>query len=180
MNRLVVCLAIITVMAWQQSINASEEQYQGLKISTDNTTHITYIVNKNLQTYLGIESEFDFNLSQEGKPVKGSIVFKNGVVRDMNPEELSLYFAEAGGPNAVWDYGKEHGRVTSFALANEKLPNESFGKTSRLITNDGKRYIGRLTKMADKADGYLLVVDGACCGPLPFNANTISEIQQMK
>lgn len=168
------------LLAGLGKINASEEQYQGFKITTDNSGHITYMIDKNLQTYLGIESEFDFTLSQDGKPTKGTVIFKNGVTRDMNPGELSLNFDEAGGPNAVWDYAKDHGKVVSYVLANDKLPNDCFGKISRLISNKGKQYIGRLSKMADKSDGLLLVVDGACCGPLPFTNGTVSEIQQMK
>jgi len=115
----------------------------------------------------------------DGRATGGTINFKNGFQRQMNNGEASLYFAKCGGPNTVWDYSRDHGKTVSYVIGNDKVPNEVFGKTCRLISPEGKEYIGKLAKSSN-GDGFSLAVDGASGGPLLFTGNTVKEIQEMK
>ncbi len=94
--------------------------------------------------------------------------------------ELALHFAQCGGLIAFWDYCSQHGKTESYVLANDKIPFDAFGKTSRVILNDGKQYVGKIAKLSGLGEGYSVAVDGACCGPLQFTNNTIKEIQVLK
>lgn len=167
------------VSALQATISADEKQYQGCKLITDNKGIITSMLYTNLTTYLNIEKEFLFTMNPDGTPAKCTITFNNGIQRDMNRGELELKFAECGGPNTVWDYYKDQGKVVSYNL-DEKLPNSAFGKTSRLTLRSGWKYIGHLAKLADKPDGMSLSIDGASGGPIPFYENTVATVEQMK
>ena len=159
---------------------AGDETFEGLKIITDNGGRITGITESNPSTYLGIETEYAFSVSAEGTPSACNITFKNGLQRQMKPGELSLHFEQSGGIIAFWDYYGKHGKTTSYVLANDKLPADAYGKSVRVILNDGKQYFGKLAKLAGMGEGYSLAIDGACCGPLQLTNNTVKEIQVMK
>ena len=118
------CLAFL--IAFPAAIAAGEETYEGGKITTDNSGRITSMSYSNPQTYLGIEAEFLFTVAPDVKPTNGSITFKNGVQRGMNPGELTLLFAQSGGPNTVWDYYKEHGKTVSYFPGTDKIPSGRF------------------------------------------------------
>jgi hypothetical protein len=171
---------LIFVSMFHSSLSADEQQYQGCKINTNNKGVITSMLYTNLATYLNIEKEFLFTMNADGTPANCAITFSNGVQRDMKPGEMALHFAQCGGPNTVWDYYKERGKVVSYSLDNDKLPFSAFGKISRVVLPNGTQFIGRLGKLADKPDGISLAVDGACCGPLPFYNNTVKAVEQMK
>jgi hypothetical protein len=168
------------ISSYQTSSSAGEQQYQGCGLVTDNKGNITSMVYTNLTTYLNIEKEFLFTMNPDGTPANCTVTFNNGVQRDMKPGEVALHFAQCGGPNTVWDYSKEHGKVVSYSLDNDKLPFSAFGKISRVVLRDGKQYIGRIGKLADKPDGLSLVVDGAAGGPISFYNNTVKDVEQMK
>jgi hypothetical protein len=176
---LIACFLAFMV-TFPAAVRAGEETFEGSKVTTDNNGHITSMAYANPQTYLGIEAEFLFTVAPDGKPTNCTITFKNGVQRQMNPGEMTLHFAQCGGPNTVWDYYKEHGKTVSYFPGTDKIPFEIFGKTSRLITNTGNQYIGKLAQPTDKSEGFSLAVEGACCGPLQFTNNTVKEIQEMK
>ena len=159
---------------------AGEETFEGLKVTTDNSGRITGMVESNPSTYLGIEAEYAYSVSAEGTPSAGNITFKNGLQRQMKPGELALHFEQSGGLIALWDYYGKHGKTTSYVLASDKVPSDVYGKTVRVILNDGKQYFGKLAKLAGMGEGYSLAIDGACCGPLQMTNNTVKEIQVMK
>src|SRR5271157_246426 len=159
---------------------AGEETFEGLKLVTDNGGRITAMSVSNPESYLGIEAEYTYSVNADGTPTSGTVTFKNNVQRQMKPGELTLHFEQSGGQVAVWDYYGKHGKTTSYTLASDKLPSDVFGKTARLILNDGKQYVGKLAKLAGMGEGYSLTVEGACCGPLQFTNNTVKEIQVMK
>ncbi|HMD68107.1 MAG TPA: hypothetical protein VKF42_04445 [Chitinivibrionales bacterium] len=159
---------------------AGEETFEGLKLVTDNGGRITAMSVSNPESYLGIEAEYAYSVNADGTPTSGTVTFKNNVQRQMKPGELTLHFEQSGGQVAVWDYYGKHGKTTSYTLASDKLPSDVFGKTARLILNDGKQYVGKLAKLAGMGEGYSLTVEGACCGPLQFTNNTVKEIQVMK
>jgi hypothetical protein len=161
-------------------VAAGEETYEGSKITTDNSGRITIMAYSNPETYLGIEAQFLFTVAPDGRPTNGTIIFKSGFQRQMNTGEMTLHFAQCGGPNTVWNYYKGHGKTVSYSPGSDKIPFEIFGKTSRLIINNGWQYIGKLVQLPDKSDGFSLVIDGASGGALVFTSNTVKEIQQMK
>jgi hypothetical protein len=163
------------------SLSAGEQQqYQGCVVTTDGKGSLTSMDFTNLTTYLNIEKEFLFTLNSNGTPAKCTITFNNGIQRDMKQGEMDLHFAQCGGPNIVWDYYKEHGRVVSYSLDKDQIPFSAYGKVSRLILRNGSEYIGRIGKMADKPDGISLTIEGAGGGPLSFFNNTVASIEQMK
>jgi hypothetical protein len=65
-------------------------------------------------------------------------------------------------------------------IGTDKVPDEAYGKVSRLILNSGKQFVGRLAKLSDKPDGFSLTIDGASGGPIQFYNGVVKEIQQMK
>jgi len=159
---------------------AGEESFEGLKITSDNSGHIASISISNPGTFLNIESEFLFSVSQNGTPTSGTITFRDKVQRPMTQGELTFYFQQYGCLSAVWDYCSQHGNTVSFVLANGKVTSEAYGKTSRIILNDGKQFVGRLGKLTDLAEGFSLTIDGASDGPVQFYNGVVKEIQQMK
>jgi len=172
--------SLILVSVCFTSFSAGDQQYQGCVLTTDNKGIITSMVYTNLTTYLNIEKEFLFTLNVDGTPAKCTITFNNGVQREMKPGEMGLHFEQCGGPNTIWDFYKEHGKVVSYSLDNDKLQYSAFGKISRVILHDGRQYIGRIAKLADKSDGLSLTMDGASGGPLSFSNNTVATVEQMK
>jgi hypothetical protein len=177
--QMMTCFLALMVAA-PVTVRAGEETFEGSKITTDNSGRITSMAYANPQTYLGIEAEFLFTVTPDGKATNCTITFKNGVQRQMSPGEMVLHFAQCGGSNTVWNYYKEHGKTVSYFPGTDKIPFEIFGKTSRVITNAGMQHIGKLTQPSDKSEGFSLAVDGASGGPLVFTGNTVKEIQQMK
>jgi hypothetical protein len=159
---------------------AGEEEFEGLKVTTDNNGHIASISISNPATTLGIEAEFLISVSPTGTPTNGTVIFTDKIQRPMKDGELTLYFEKYGGQTAVWDYCSQHGKTVSFVIGTDRVPDEAYGKTSRLILNDGKRFIGRLAKLSGVAEGFSVAVEGACCGPIQFSNGTVKEIQQMR
>lgn len=182
MKRFIRCLiqvVLVFMSATGLSASADEVNYQGAKLVTNNNGTITSMVYAGPATYLNIEKEFLFTLNADGTPANCTITFNNGVQREMKPGEMTLHFAQCGGPKAVWDYYKEHGTVVSYNPGNgDKVPSGAFGKVSRLIVSNGREFIGRLSKLADKSDGFSLVVDNTA--PIQFYDNTVKEVQQLK
>jgi len=172
-------LALVISSLGASLVFAGQETYEGFKITTDNG-RITNMVFSNPTTDLGIEAEFAFTVLADGTPSGCTITFKNNLQRQMKPGELALHFAGCGGPIALWDYYGQHGKTVSYSLANDKVPADAYGKTVRVLLNDGKQFFGKLAKLAGLGDGYSLTVEGAGFGPLQFTNNTIKEIQVMK
>jgi hypothetical protein len=158
---------------------AGQEQYEGWLLATDGGKNITAMTFDSPVTPLGIEASFSFVIGNAGGPTSGTIRMRNGVERGMKEKEMDLDFAECGGPKAVWDYCKDHGKTVSYFPLNEKTFS-SYGKVSRLITVGGQEFIGRLARPSDKPDGFSLVVEDNGGTPLQFYNGTVKEIQQMK
>ena len=159
---------------------AGEEMFEGLKLTTDNSGQIASISVGNPTTTLNIESEFLISVSPGGTPASGTITFRDKIQRSMKDGELMLYFQQYGGQTAVWDYYSQHGKTVSFILGTDRVPEDAYGKTSRLILNDGKQFIGRLAKLTGVGEGFSVSVEGACDGPIQFSNGTVKEIQQIK
>ncbi len=159
---------------------AGEETFEGLKLTIDDGGRITSIAARNPETYLKIEAEYAFSVSPAGTPTGGTVSFKDKIQRPMKPAEVTLLFAQCGGPAAVWDYYSQLGKTVSYPPENDKLPPEAYGKVSRLICIDGTQFIGRLAPWANKPDGFSLTIEGASGGPIVFFNGKVKEIQQMK
>lgn len=159
---------------------AGEEMFEGFKLTTDNSGRIASISVGNPTTALNIESEFLISVSPGGTPTSGTITFRDKVQRDMKDGELALYLQQYGDQTAIWDYYSQHGKTVSYILGTDRVPEEAYGKTTRLVLNDGKQFIGRLAKLTGVGEGFSVSVEGACDGPIQFSNGTVKEIQQMR
>jgi hypothetical protein len=177
-GKFALCFAAVGTMPFISF--AGEEMFEGLKLTTDNNGRIASISVGNPTTTLNIESEFLISVAPMGSPTSGTITFRDKIQRPMTDGELALYFHEYGGQTAVWDYYSQHGKIASYVLGTDRVPEEAYGKTTRLILNSGKQFIGRLAKLTGVAEGFSISVEGACCGPIQFFNGTVKEIQQTR
>jgi hypothetical protein len=147
-------------------------------VNVDNKGVMTSMVVTNPQTYLNIEKEFDFDVDNQGNPIKGTVKFFDGVERQLNvPEELTLMWQQFGGPQEYWDNAKKQGKIIAYTAMDE-LPNGVFGRQVRLYLNDGKEFIGKLSKSATHSESLLLNTGGS--QPLQIDKAITREIQQVK
>jgi len=177
--RHVAAIAVLAIVSVPVVSRAADTNYEGFKIYADNNGTIQSMICTDPPSYLGIEKEYAFTIGADGSAASCNIKFKNGVERAMKPGETALHFAQCGGPKAIWDWAKEHGKSISYVLATDKIPDDAYNKIARLLLSDGKMYIGHLGK-SDKPDMLSLTIEGASGGPLLFGFNVIKEIQMMK
>lgn len=147
-------------------------------VHVDNNGVLTSMIVASPQTYMNIEKEIDFDVDNQGNPVKGTVIFFDGIKRQLNvPEELNLMWQQFGGPQEYWDNAKKQGKIAVYTAMNE-LPNGIFGRQVRLYLNDGKDFIGKLSKQTNLSESLLLNTGGS--QPLQIDKTIIREIQQMK
>jgi hypothetical protein len=147
-------------------------------VNIDNKGVMISMVVTNPQTYLNIEKEFDFDVDNQGNPVKGTVKFFDGIERQLNvPEELTLLWQQFGGPSEYWNNAKKQGKIIAYTSMDE-LPNGVFGRQVRLYLNDGKEFIGTLSRATSHPESFLLNTGGA--QPLQIDKVIIREIQQVK
>jgi hypothetical protein len=168
--------AILFTAASSQS--GSCESKNVCAISVDNKGVMTSMTVTNPQTYLSVEKEFDFDVDNQGTPLKGTVKFFDGNERALNvPEELTLMWQQFGGPQQYWDNAKKQGKIISYTSMDE-LSGGVFGKQVRLFTNDGKDFIGKLSKSPSQPESFLLNTGGP--QPLQIDKAVVKEIQQGK
>jgi hypothetical protein len=147
-------------------------------VNVDGKGVMTSMVVTNPQTYLNIEKEVDFDVDNQGNPVKGTVKFFDGIDRELKvPEELTLLWQQFGGPQQYWDNEKKQGKINSYTSM-EELPGGAYGKQARFYLNDGKEFIGKLSKSPSLPDCVLLNTGGA--QPLQIDKAIIKEIQESK
>jgi hypothetical protein len=128
-------------------------------------------------TSLGIEKSFLIYVDNQGLPLKGTVAFNDGVERDLKvPEEVSLMWAQFGGPQAFWDYNVKQKKVVSSASTND-LPNSSYGKQSRVFLQDGTAFIGKLMRAPNQD---ILLMDTGGSSPIQIDKTLLRELQQLK
>jgi len=166
---------LLVVSAYQLGLCDSKNI---VAVNVDNKGVMMSMVVTNPQTYLNIEKEFDFDVDNQGNPAKGTVKFFDGAERQLNvPEELTLMWQQFGGPQEFWNNAKKQGKIISYTSMDE-LPNGVFGRQVRLYLNDGKEFIGTLSKATSHPEFLLLNTGGA--QPLQIDKVIIREIQQVK
>jgi hypothetical protein len=170
-----IAAVLLIVSAHQRGLCDSKNV---VAVNIDNKGVMTSMVVTSPQTYLNIEKEFDFDVDNQGNPVKGTVKFFDGVERQLGvPEELTLMWQQYGGPQEYWNNAKKQGKIVSYTSMDE-LPGAVFGKQVRLYLNDGKEFIGTLSKATSHPESFLLNTGGA--QPLQIDKVIIREIQQVK
>ena len=154
------------------------DESQNWKIEADNSGQIMKTTYSDPETALGVEKEISIRLSPMGKPVGGTVLFKNGYQRELKSGELSDYFNMFSASRAAWDFWQSQDRLV-IQSSEGKIPSPWFGRMTRIITPSGKHIIGRLSLASTEGD-YLLDVDGSCCGTIKFSMAGIQQIQQVK
>ena len=167
---MVLCLFLISGPGFSQNNNICT-------INTDNNGNFASMTVSNPLTSLSIEKTFNFEIDNQGIPVKGTVTFVNGFERELKtPEELSLMWAQFGGPRAFWDFLVKRNKTVSYTSAND-LSGVVYGTPSRVFLQDGKDFIGKL-KPSSKPESLLL--DVGANSPLQIDKTVLREIQQMK
>lgn len=167
---MVLCLFLISGPGFSQNNNTCS-------ISTDNKGNFTSMTVSNPRTPLSIEKTYNFEVDNQGTPVKGTVTFVNGFERELKtPEELSLMWAQFGGPRTFWDFIAKQKKTVSYTSIND-LSSSVFGKQSRVFLQDGKDFIGKL-KPSSKPESFLLEVGAT--SPLQIDKIVLREIQQIK
>lgn len=154
----------------------AEQDNWTIKADQSGSIHSMTLTSPNTQ--LRIESEVEIFLDSQGNPVKGSVKFNDGVERELNfPGEVLSYWDNFRGPHALWDYLATGGKLKLFNPDQLVIPQQMFGKTTRVITKDGKEYIGKLNEMYNNPDWFTLQVFDRS---LQIYRHNVSAIQQMQ
>ncbi len=131
----------------------------------------------NPPTALQIEKEIVFLVDKLGKPTGDTIRFKSGFSRLLTQDETNNYWQNFHGSTVVWNYWLSQGMLVT--IASGQIPKDWFGNDTRLIDVTNAEIIGKLGSSATPGE-YLLTVDRACCGPIPFTMGGVRQLQQLK
>jgi hypothetical protein len=151
----------------------------GWTLTIDAAGAIQSMLLLNPQTDLNVESELRFAIDGGTTASGGSIKFKNGAERPMGLMEATTFFDRFDGQDAIWDYLVSRGKVAAHKPMTATL-SSMYGSKTRVVIDNGKKLIGTMTSDNNATDHFLLVIPGACCGPIPIYLNALSEIQQLK
>jgi hypothetical protein len=127
--------------------------------------------------HTALEKEIQIDLDQDGSPIRGSIKFVNGFEREMRPRETVYYWEQWNGPHALWEYLSSVSRIVSLNPKTGDLPLEAYGRQSRIITDDGREFIGKINALPQNSDWLLLTFPE---GTLTIYKKIVRVIQQMK
>lgn len=154
----------------------SGQVVNGWTITTDNSGNVQTMSFDNPKTELNTEAHIELTIDYQGVPVKGTVKFRDGVVRDINlPAEAMTYWDNLLGPSTFWDYMLSQKKITSIDPQKGVLPPTCFGRMSRVISKEGKEYIGKLTDMPANPDWFHVVIEGST---VTMYRLAIREIQQ--
>lgn len=124
-----------------------------------------------------IEKEIIFEIDKEGNPMRGEIKFVNGQKRELQQREMVSYWDEFDGAHALWDYLASKDRIFSIDPKTAEIPAEAFGRQSRLITGNGKEYVGKINPIVSHPTWFTIAIPG---WSLYVYKPNIHAIQQMK
>ena len=127
--------------------------------------------------YFDIEKEIIFTIDKDGNPVRGEIKLVNGQERELQQQEAVSYWDEFDGAHALWDYLLSKDRIVSIDPKTAEIPNEAFGKQSRLITGNGKEYFGKINAIFSNPAWFTIEIPG---WSLYVYKQNVHAIQQMK
>jgi hypothetical protein len=163
------CMASLAVFAGQPS---------GVwNVFIDMQGKITKMSVENPHTPLSIEREITVDIDKDGNPVRGDVKFIDAVIRELKPREVLYYWDDLKGAHALWEYLASQGKLTIYSPKTAPLPQEVFGRQSRILTDDNREFIGKLGALPGNPDWFILDVEGS---PLNVYKMVIRELQQMK
>jgi hypothetical protein len=175
--RFTLCLPLVVMLA----VPLFADQFlDGWSISTGNNGVVTMMSYSNPRTYLNIQEIIKIRLNNQGSPASGSVRFKGGLERDLTQGEVTYYWEYLKGDHALWEFLALQGRLNSFNPQTGQMPDSYFGKMTRVVTKSNSEIFGRLERPTDAGDFFMLQTEGACCGPVHFEKNAVSLIEQMK
>jgi hypothetical protein len=128
-------------------------------------------------TYFDIQKEIILEIDREGNPMGGEIKFVNGQKRKLQQQETVFYWDEFDGAHALWDYLLSKERIVSIDPRTAEIPAPAFGRQCRLITGNGKEFIGKINVIASNPSWLTIEIMG---WSLYVYKQNIRAIQQMK
>jgi hypothetical protein len=172
-----VLLTSMVALLFASQFIYSAQLVNGWQVTTDNSGNIQSMKYENPKTQLNTEASIDVSLDYQGVPSKGTVIFRDGVVRTLNyPAEVMTYWDNLHGWSAFWDFMKTQNKVTTIDPQKGPLPTTAFGHMSRVITKDGREYIGKLTEMTINPDWFYVIIEGTS---VTVYRLAIREIQQI-
>jgi hypothetical protein len=172
-NKVIVTLIVILSLS---AITLADQNNWTIK--SDQSGFVRSLIIKSPDTQLKIESEIEIFLDNQENPVSGRVKFNNGLERELNfPGEVLSYWNRFGGPHAFWEYISSQGKVELFNPDQSVIPQQMYGKTTRVITKDGKEYFGKLNEIYNNPDWFALQIYDRSLTIYRFN---VSAVQQMK
>jgi hypothetical protein len=119
----------------------------------------------------------DYQVDNAGVPTKATVIFKTGLQRAMSPEEVGFYWSLLKGANSYWDYDQAQGKINSFTSESEQIPFSFLGRTVRVISKEGKYYLGVLSQNTNTPEWFALDIKG---NKVLFYRKAVKEIQAIK
>ncbi len=166
--------SIITVVIFSIPSAPSCQTIDGWKILSDGQGKVASMLKSDT---LNIEKEIVIDIDQDGNLIRGKIKFLSGYEREMQPRETAFYREEFNGPHAWWDYLSSQGRIVSIDPKTSALPLEAFGRLSRVITDSGKEYVGKINAIPLNSDWFMITIADVS---LNVHKQIVRVIQQMK
>jgi hypothetical protein len=169
----------VCLLGAAQTFSDETVTMDGWTLSVDGSGSLRTMSYLNPQTDLNVESELTVTIEGATNATGGTVKFKNGAERPMSPMEALTYFDRFDGQNALWDFLASRNKLTVSKPMTAVL-SSMYGSKTRVLIDNGKKLIGTMTSDNNATDHFLLVVPGACCGPVPIYLSSLHEIQQFK
>ena len=131
----------------------------------------------NPATFLNIEASVIITVDNLGTPLHGTVKFRDGVERELTPQEVTYYWDQNNGARSIWEYFASVNRVDLFNPDGAQLPASMYGKFSRITTKAGVEYFGKLVEFSTNPDWFVVQIDGAS---VTMYRHAIAAIQQLK
>jgi hypothetical protein len=171
-------LSILIIIGLSFPLPAGQIIIGGWALTTDNSGGVTSMTLSNPKTDLNIESVIEIFVDYQGTPVRGNVVFVNGLKRDLNyPAETMTYWDNYGGSQALWKYFASVNRIELFNPDESKIPPQMYGRMTHVIGKSGEEYIGKLVEFTNNPDWFILQIKD---GPVTFYRHAVGIMQQLK
>jgi hypothetical protein len=155
-------------------------QSNNWNIAANSGGQVSTMTIDNPVTFLQIEKQLVLNVGRQDDITSGTVLFKNGVQRNMEKQEAATYFTTLGGQRALWNYWQSHNLLRSLSTG-QSIPNEWYGKKSRFITASGIEVYGTLSSTGNaEPDQAAIVAENASGGPIVFSMKVISQLQHLR
>lgn len=147
-------------------------------VDYDSTGQITSLTIKNPQTCLNIEKEIRITTNYAGTPMSGTVTFKTGRLRELEPMEIVVYLEKLNRPRVACDLANSKGYVDAFDSRRHEINDGYLGQPSRIITSsDGKEFQGILLTQDGNPQWLKLKVDDHV---VSIYKPVVGRVQQLK